>query len=103
MESSGLGIERCFKNPAVQAIHRYADFVLFLLLTAIAWWLVNIDARVTQSTNNLQVIHSALAGTDARNDETLRRLTSIDQRLGVIDQRLYALMGLRVPQGQQGP
>lgn len=87
----------CFSHPAIQAIHRYADFVLLLLIAALAWWFVGLDRRVevyAEKLNKAIVEASWMSSTaQSRHEALLKRLDQIDQRLIVIDNRFYAVFG----------
>lgn len=87
----------CFSHPVVQAIHRYVDMVLLLLIAALAWWFVGLDRRVEVHADRLNkalIEASGVSSTgQSRHEALLKRLDQIDQRLIVIDQRFYMLFG----------
>ena len=37
----------CFDNAVAQAIHRYSNILLLILISILAWWGSGIDSRVT--------------------------------------------------------
>ena len=83
----------CFSNQWNQALHKYADLVLILLIAALGWWLVQVDARVGRNTER---IHSAIvdsAGAKERGEAMLKRFDAVDMKLTLIDQRIYSLFG----------
>lgn len=88
---------RCFAHPAVQMVHRYADLVLLLLIAALAWWFVGLDRRVEDHGERINKAFAEASGAasmvQARHEALLHRLDQIDQRLIVIDNRFYALLG----------
>lgn len=83
----------CFQHAVTQAVHKYADMVLLLLITAIAWWLVGLDGRVARTTERMQAIAAEATGARERSEAMLKRLDQIDAKLGVIDNRLYQWIG----------
>lgn len=99
MDRSSLRVA-CFQGTAMQAIHKYADFVLLLLVAMLAWWLVGLDDRITKGKDQAQALAQEISRAGARNEELFRRLDGIDQKLIVIDNRLYTILGGR---GQHAP
>lgn len=89
----------CFQNGTVQAVHKYADFVLLLLIAALSWWLVGVDKRIGANTERIQLVAQQSLQSQSRSEEVLRRLESIDQKLVIIDQRIYTLFGQRLWRG----
>ena len=90
---------QCFTNGYAQLIHRYADLVLLLLIAALAWWLVGIDARITRNTDRLQTTASDASGAKERGEAILKRLDQIDSRLMIMDNRFYLFFGTRSKEG----
>ena len=85
----------CFKNQFNQALHKYADIVLVLLLAALTWWLVQVDARVTKNSDRIQGAIVDSTGAKERGEALMKRLDGIDLKLTIIDQRIYSLFGTR--------
>ena len=91
----------CFQNGTVQAVHKYADLVLLLLIGALAWWLTGLDTRITANVERMHLVSQQSAQSQSRSEEVLRRLDSIDQKLRVIDARIYRLSSSRLGRSEE--
>ena len=87
----------CFSNQWNQALHKYADLVLILLIAALSWWLIQVDARVGRNAERIQSAIVDSAGAKERSEAMGKRFDAIDQKLTLIDQRIYSLFGARGP------
>lgn len=89
----------CFQNVVAQAIHKYANMVLVLLLAALAWWLVGVDRRITVNSDINQKHAAEIQGlkerSEQRSEALMRRIDEIDKKLAIIDNRLYLLFSPR--------
>jgi len=90
----------CFQNTMAQTLHRYMDYVLLLFIAALAWWLMQLDDRLTRTADRSFLLAQEVAVVRGRNEEVLRRLDAIDTKLSVIDARIYQLSSQRFWRGE---
>lgn len=74
-------------------MHKYATFLLIIVIGMLSWWLVNLDMRTTKNTEALAIIKSDTNMVIEHHQAVLRSLDDIKMKVITLDNRIYILMG----------
>ena len=99
--SESANSPRCFQAWWAQLMHKYATFLLVIVIGMLSWWLVHLDARTTKNTEAFSALKAETNMVQEHQQAVLRSLHDIRVQIITLDNRIYILMG-RKTQGDGG-